>query len=73
MEKEKIIKLRIYYTGYDVKENVYDENITVCFPAPLANELLNKKVRIQMRYFIDNLALLQGYAHGEFLSAIEVK
>ena len=73
MEKEKIIKIRIYYTGYDVKENVYDENITVCFPEPLANELLNKKVRIQMRYFIDNLALLQGYAHGEFLSAMEVK
>ena len=73
MEKEKIIKLRIYYTGYDVNENVYDENITVCFPEPLANELLNKKVRIQMKYFIDNLALLQGYAHGEFLSAIEVK
>ena len=73
MEKEKIIKLRIYYNGYDAKENVYDENITVCFPAPLANELLNKKVRIQMKYFIENLALLQGYVHGEFLSAIEVK
>ena len=70
---EKVIKLRIYYTGYDVMENVYDENIIVCFPAPLANELLEKKVRIQMKYFIDNLALLQGYVHGEFLSAIEVK
>ena len=40
-------------------------------PEPLARELLNGTLRPQMRIFLDNLALLQGYECAEFQLAYE--
>ena len=40
-------------------------------PDTLANELINGSVRPQMRIFLDNLALLQGYEFAIFQLANE--
>ena len=40
-------------------------------PDTLADELINGSVRPQMRIFLDNLALLQGYEGAEFQIAYE--
>ena len=40
-------------------------------PDSLADELINGSVRPQMRIFLDNLALLQGYEGAEFQLAYE--
>ena len=40
-------------------------------PDSLADELINGFVRPQMRIFLDNLALLQGYEGAEFQLAYE--
>ena len=60
------LRLEISYilTFNDGKE--HDELFIAFFPEALANELLEGKVRKQMEFFINNLALLQGAERGKF-------
>ena len=67
-----MIKLKIFYRVIEGDKKFLCETVILNLPESLAEELLHKKVRIQMKFFIENLALLQGYEHGEFLRAQEV-
>lgn len=60
-----------YYAVTDKGDRIVKVITLPDMPDSLAQELLKGTVRTQMRIFLDNLALLQGYEAAEFQLAYE--
>lgn len=60
-----------YYAVTDKGDRIVKVITLPDMPDSLAQELLKGTVRPQMRIFLDNLALLQGYEGAEFQLAYE--
>ena len=60
-----------YYAVTSKGERIVKVIILPDMPGTLADELLKGVLRPQMRIFLDNLALLQGYEGAEFQLAYE--